>query len=130
MSYIRASSNPEGLYIIGTRWKGRDYVQILLPNGGDIVNIPHDTFHTACKKWIKDDSDHEYIVHKNVEIRYCWDIDYVCKGDEKIPTTVSHYKVEFLYKNKSIFRCWETTWEYILNDVMKREKLYKRAKKS
>ncbi len=115
MSYIRATSNPECLYIIGTRGRhGQPIVQVFLGKQGNYstLDIPHRTFHNACIKWRK--NFEEDVTYRGMQI----------VGPIKCDT---EWKFKISYKGKS-FKCYEVTWEYVVNDVERREELYKGAK--
>ena len=130
MSIIRVLSNPEALYIyedvggfisIGHRIHNR----LASPgcrgrkSGPAGFTMPPKVFYTVCRKWRKSMGD-------PVSYRGC-KVSEVCvdiktgkppKKDQSI-LDPSEFLIRFEWKGK-YFHMWETTWEYIVSDVVAR----------
>lgn len=115
MSYIRAGSNPEGLYIWGD---GEGTLTISF--GMHCLHIPRDTFHGILKAWKENDFETEVYPKDGGLIR-----DYVEFGE-------ATFKQVWVDGPKLTLRCnswppgeeviaYETTWHYLLQGVLRRE---------
>jgi len=63
MSYIRSTSNPEGLYVYSDGEFVNIHIDPAFARGPDVkhgLRIPQEVFDTACKKWHKTWSDTEH----------------------------------------------------------------------
>jgi len=116
MSYIRSSSNPEGLYI----WGGQDSVEISV-KGNDVWKIPYDVFNGLIKKFHRNFHDYP-CKYKGAQVEEVWVCDE--QADQNDITSVivnSRSKIKFTYMDKYI-TMWDVTWEYIVNSNIYRFK--------
>lgn len=100
MSYIRSTSNPEGLYA----WATEDTVY-LKENHLTENEIPRQIFETAIKKHLK--NGEEDVIYKSFSIGETWEKD---KFGVNLP------KVIISYKDWS-YTMWYVTWFYIIKNV-------------
>lgn len=100
MSYIRSTSNPEGLYIYGSCddeiWIHHD-VKPPLSSGGDYkIVVPEEAFTSACRRWCR-----EYAYHSRKLI----EVDGFSIQRNRIFLKNGHLvpeKFDFLFPNKFI----------------------------
>jgi hypothetical protein len=131
VSYIRATSSPEGLYAFSTRHEktGRAIVELIPAweykltnaNNDHPLVVPQAVFDTAVKLW--DDEDYEDDVgvkHKGFSIREV----HVYSDGSPVPTSVAlstKRKTEFLvrvaYRDKWML-LWRVTWAYVVHNAM------------
>lgn len=96
MSYIRSTSNPEGLYIWGERG-GR--VQIAV--GNDLLSIPRHVFRGLLKRWRNADLD-DVTQYRGASMRVTKDFRFELRYDG--------------WKKGKKITAYEVTWAYIAND--------------
>lgn len=116
MSYIRSTSNPEGLYIWGN---GKDVI-IVTTNFHE--HIPQKIFDGLLEKCRKEFDNN--INYKKASIKEVWVIkkhkcNKWCKMKNKktgklIYGCPANLKIRLSYKNWHI-DMWQVTWEHILN---------------
>lgn len=128
MSYIRAGSNPEGLYIFGN---GNHQVEILgglpiskLPGPHMAVIVPRSSFHHVAKRWREDDCVPAR--HKGLSVD---EVQVFLKTGKRVPKKMPLKKwikepIAFLiclsWKKWKIFM-WRVTWEYIVDGIIRRD---------
>lgn len=93
MSYIRCTSNPEGLYI----WSNGETV-IVQMGSIDIGKIPTNIFNGLIKKYIGN---------------YNYDVKYNGAEIKEIQDGIGNFKMELSYDNWSCLM-WRVTWDYIV----------------
>jgi hypothetical protein len=116
MSYIRAGSNPEGLYIFGSE---KD-IEIYVERRGRGLHIPFDTFNTILKRWYATQmgyTDREKITYQGATLEW-----YMGKGEltareflDNPDPNISRWK--FSYQNwdeEDSFYLYESTLFYLV----------------
>jgi hypothetical protein len=103
MSYIRSTSNPEGLYI----WSDGNTVEIANPKMNETYQIPKDIFNGLILKYRKKQDECKF---KGATIRDVWELE----------NNVNLPKIELAYNDWKI-TMWEVTWYYIIysNKIIK-----------
>ncbi len=117
MSYIRSTSNPESLYIWGDSdgminichtVKPPRASRPLTPDTSEWIRVPLKDFHTVCRKWHAGVRD---ITRGVVRVR-----------EAVVPEKGrNEFLVRFSYRRRW-FCMWYVTWEYVVHDVMIRER--------
>ena len=126
MSYIRALSNPEGLYIWGEedpKNPKRARVVIAGPTvgGKPLPTIPSGTFKMLCRKWNTDgEATYKGFVVDEVvvcgkKVKRPGQDDWHCKKEHE-------YKIRLrkLGKGGWYMLMWRVTWEYVVENVSRR----------
>ena len=112
MSFIRCTSNPEGLYVYGcvggtTCWSTRK----------DNIHIPNSIWIRFIKSIPRWNADHKrgcleikevYIRHKKKQ----------SATDKEFLWHRGNYKYVLYYRGKEVTRMWTTTWKYIYNNMI------------
>lgn len=122
MSYIRCTSNPEGLYI----WSDGKVVFIThcikspfaspLDFVEQIISVRKDIFDNLCKQWLREGS----ASHGKTSIREFYIFTGKKNRGEKVPKDYNcftdrrktDYKVRFKH-GKHFFYMWKVTWESV-----------------
>ena len=135
MSYIRAGSNPEGMYVYWSRAADRRHVVCIhyTPNGkltrGDTIVVPKTVFMDVVRAW---NGGHRKVRRGlfAVEERFVvmgtgreppksyFDqlLAYMAKRRKTRPP-VAEYQVKFSYKGNFV-HMWPVTWMYIVNNAL------------
>ena len=128
MSYIRGNSNPEGLYVFDDGEKIR--IKGGLPCSVDPdMAIDPEIFRKVAVRWEHEGQD-EPVSEKGfrVEEIYTYLEDGSPVGEKVVHEERKRaFLVKLTHGKKKIF-LWRVTWEYVVNDVLRRERLKKRAK--
>lgn len=123
MSYIRCTSNPEGLYVFGTTIRGRPYMQVYAFAPRDGMLVPWSVFRRACVLAKKRATAYygPEVCYQGLRIRR---INADPRTGKIVPEVTRIFKrdrgevqVEVSYKGKR-FWCWVVTWRYIENGVV------------
>lgn len=113
MSFIRCTSNPEGLYVydcVGgtTCWSTRK----------DNIHIPRSIWVRFIKSIPRWQLDHKwgcleikeiFFKHKKKKTDLCKELNY----------DRGNYKHVLYYRGKEVARMWPTTWRYIYDNMIK-----------
>lgn len=114
MSFIRGGSNPERLYISGSR-EGIEISQAWAKRpetNGYIAVVPTEDWHSLCEQYVEYMHDDDEGVEVNgLYVRGEW-ID-----DEE----GRNYKTVLGYKDQWRVPMWDVTWEYIVSRYKKRD---------
>lgn len=104
MSYIRPLSNPEGLYIYEIATKGTRMLRIHCDEHGAGITMPLEQFHKLAIAYDKEGLyQTRSLTYKQSTLRETKD-----------------YQIQFAYKKQSFSMC-QVTWEYLVQDVLRRE---------
>ncbi len=123
MSYIRCTSNPEGLYAFGTMIRGRPYMQVYAFAPRDGMLVPWAVFRRACVLAEKRATAYygSEVCIRGFRIRR---IHADPMTGKIVPEVTSigirrdrgEEQVEMSYRGKR-FWCWVVTWRYIERGV-------------
>ncbi len=130
MSYIRALSNPEGLYAY-TDAETKDMVRIHYGgfDGGDRfcnfpawpgMLVPRRTFEAACARWVERRPERLSLRGLSIrEVRVFEDGRRVPKGHKGLGKKRVLHLVEVRYRRKWML-LWTVTWHYVATNAAKR----------
>lgn len=109
MSHIRASSNPEGLYV----YDDVDRNTYIYSREADCIKMPSSVFRRAVKKGPKNFRE-EKASFRGFSIEEMW-----------IPTLghvriVNEPRIRLSYKDKHVL-LWPVTWDYVVNSVLAKD---------
>ena len=129
MSYIRSTSNPEGLYIWGGA-RGRITIchnvhKPLASRTNGSFEIPCHIFHGLCRKWAE--AFDERATYRGATAERVHVLLHTGKTVPKMFDPFrSKAKAEFLIKvsyGEHFLHMWTVTWEYIVADVRVRDRV-------
>lgn len=142
MSYIRSTSNPEGLYIYtALDDKDRPMVHVHASNkkhrlknfgsDGDILLIPPKIFTKAVKLWDQE-ADHEIgVKHEGLSVREVFanpDTLEFWRNKRKAVPDGFEFMVKVAYKRKWVC-LWGVTWAYVVHNVLSEHRKPKKRKR-
>lgn len=105
MSYIRDNENPEGLYVWG------DGEDLSFCVNGRIEKISRDLFYKVVTRWHNDDFD------------ALIDEESVTEDGLQVVSRFRNGKLEINLRHRNwSLSMWPVTWEYLVNEVVAREK--------
>lgn len=103
MAYIRSTSNPECLFIFGSRAGVEIYAGRHQKNGSYL--IPQETWNALCYKSVDEGLDYEGVEVDGYYVRETWVLDAV--------TNINKPKIALGYKDQWELTMWSVTWDAI-----------------
>lgn len=120
MSYIRSTSNPEGLYIYqsteGGVWIYHSLKPPLASSGNrDLIIVPTTLFHAACRAWVRHAGMGDSIRRGNLTITEAL-FPPACRQFRQFKQCRHSHeiKVRVQYQRQFVL-LWAVTWDYVVH---------------